>query len=79
VRSQVAQVADAVPLMYAGFLAFFLGLATFFVRAPPRRLRCAALRWLRTRALFTLPGLVLPHLCADPATPPLLSRRSTCS
>jgi hypothetical protein len=42
-RSQVAQVADAVPLMYAGFLAFFLGLATFFVRAPPRRLRCAAL------------------------------------
>ncbi len=31
------------PLMYAGFLAFFLGLATFFVRAPPRRLRCAAL------------------------------------
>ena len=31
-RAQVAQVADVVPLMYGGFLAFFLGLTVFLVR-----------------------------------------------
>jgi hypothetical protein len=58
--SQVAQVADAVPLMYAGFLAFFLGLATFFVRAPAAPLAASRRHACRLCAHFFTPSLSAP-------------------
>ena len=50
----MAQVADVVPLMYGGFLAFFLGVTVFLVRRLNTRRGCgphAPLRQIVIQAL----------------------------
>ena len=59
---QVAQVADAVPLIYGGFLAFFLGITVFLVRAPAprsRRRSCVGTPRHREAAFAQLPTQLL--------------------
>ena len=63
--------ADVVPLMYGGFLAFFLGLTVFLVRRLGAR-RGGGPHML-DRALTTLCSMLLGH------SPAPLSRRSTFS
>ena len=62
-RAQVAQVADVVPLMYGGFLAFFLGLTVFFVRRPGAR-RCGGPHAPRPTLIRTV-AHACPHVSAS--------------